>query len=271
MIVLYNGYGNHSNRLFQNIHFEAFCIEEKIQFVNPSFADMQEYYVEPVEAPKDIWASMLKMRPARVLSKMGFFRNVVQFNKSDDNNATVLRRYLQANGHRNVFVEGWGFKIQDLVYKYQDLFIKKYALKNKYYENNELYQTIMRLKSEKKAILVGVHIRRGDYKSYKNGKYYFLDMTYEKYMSNLKNEIANVCGKACTFIIFSTEPTSFNSGENMLVSNNAWYMDHLLMSKCDFLIGPPSTFTQWASYIGKTKYFHMTDDSGRIKIKDFVG
>jgi len=39
---------------------------------------------------------------------------------------------------------------------------------------------------------------------------------------------------------------------------------------CDYLIGPPSTFTLWASYVGKVKYFHLKNKSGEIAIDDFV-
>lgn len=60
-----------------------------------------------------------------------------------------------------------------------------------------------------------------------------------------------------------------NENDNIKKSTNEWYIDHFLMSKCDYLIGPPSTFTMWASYIGKVKYYHIENDSGEIRLSDF--
>jgi hypothetical protein len=42
MIIVFRGYGNHSNRLFQAINIEAFCIENKVGYLNPSFKDMSK-------------------------------------------------------------------------------------------------------------------------------------------------------------------------------------------------------------------------------------
>lgn len=41
------------------------------------------------------------------------------------------------------------------------------------------------------------------------------------------------------------------------------------MSKCDYLNGPPSTFTLWASYMGRVKYYQIKDNTGNIYINDF--
>ena len=35
------------------------------------------------------------------------------------------------------------------------------------------------------------------------------------------------------------------------VSNGSWIDDQIALQKCDLLIGPPSTFTMWASYLSE--------------------
>jgi hypothetical protein len=47
MIILFKGHGYYSNRLFQNLHFEAFCIEHKIPYANATFSDIHDYYLDP--------------------------------------------------------------------------------------------------------------------------------------------------------------------------------------------------------------------------------
>jgi len=86
----------------------------------------------------------------------------------------------------------------------------------------------------------------------------------------MKNEIESKLNKQCKIIFFSNEPLSFVEDENTYISKNDWYIDQFLMSKCDFLIGPPSTFTLWASYIGKVKYYHIENNNGIINLNNFL-
>jgi hypothetical protein len=115
-----------------------------------------------------------------------------------------------------------------------------------------------------RPIIIGVHIRGGDYKRWMDGKYFFHDDVYKRYIEMIQNYIENKYKQECVFIIFSNEETSFKTVKNMYVSNNDWYIDHHAMSLCDFLFGPPSTFTMWAAFMGKIPYHHIVDASGVI-------
>ena len=46
--------------------------------------------------------------------------------------------------------------------------------------------------------------------------------------------------------------------------------DHYLMSRCDYIVGPPSTFSMWASYIGKAKYCHIRSGTDAITADSFT-
>ena len=168
----------------------------------------------------------------------------------------------------DIFVSGWYFRVHNLTEKFQEYFSKKYTLKEKYFKNNVLLKVILKLKNEDR-IIIGVHIRRGDYKYWNDGRFYFSNDVYLKYIKNFEHEIKNTFNKKCTFFIFSNENIEINEFTNIIISKENWYMDHYLMGQCNFLIGPPSTFTLWASYIGKVKYFHIEDDSGEISMNKF--
>ena len=256
MIILYNGYCGHSNRLFQNLHFEAFCYDNNIEYVNPSFFDLSEFYVSPVASKKVYISKFLRAKPIRLLLKFVSFKNIKSFNHESAINKKIL---LECSKNNNCYVDGWGFRAQDLTAKYQDLFAKRYALKDK---------SLTKINRETTAI-VGVHIRRGDYITWMGGKYYFDDNIYKKNIRNLEDKVSENFNKKCVFIVFSNDATEFDDNANTFVSKNDWYIDHFLMGMCDYLIGPPSTFTLWASYIGKTKYYHIRDDSGDIDINKF--
>ena len=274
-IILYLAYGNHSNRLFQSIHFEAFCKEYNIDFINSTFSDMQTYYLPMYNADGEGRLSfilqkfplLLKMfrLVLKVKKKLNLI-NFISFNDEDENNIEKLLTLLSPP--RCILVGGWYFRDHELTEKYQDHFIFKYSLKEKYFLNNLLLNKISELKESNKVV-VGIHIRRGDYKSHMEGKYYFADNVYLNYMKKIENEIEIKNNKKCTFIIFSNENVSIPESEYTYISKNEWYIDHILMSKCDLLLGPPSTFTMWASYIGKVKYFHIESDNDNIDLDSF--
>jgi hypothetical protein len=187
----------------------------------------------------------------------------ISFN--DDN---IPHSLITKSDKNNIYVGGWCFRDNELTTKYQDYFICNYTLKEEYYKDNNLYLEMVNLKKNGN-IIIGIHIRRGDYKLWNEGKYFFDDDVYMVYIQNMKNEIEIKYNRQCKFILFSNEPLSFVENENTYISKNNWYVDQFLMSKCDYLIGPPSTFTLWASYIGKVKCYHIEDKSGIINLENF--
>lgn len=66
------------------------------------------------------------------------------------------------------------------------------------------------------------------------------------------------------FVLFSNEDLNIQHSSNVFISNEEWYVDHHIMTVCDYLIGPPSTFTLWAGYIGHAKVIHIHTDKGNV-------
>jgi len=167
------------------------------------------------------------------------------------------------------FIKGWYFtRYPHVLEKYRPYFQKKYALPQYVYKDNPIYKKIKSLDTNKYAI-VGIHIRRGDYKLFFDGKFYYTDDVYLKKMEEVKIELERKYNKKAFFIIFSNENTSISPLQNRIISKNTWYIDQFLMMCCDYLIGPPSTFTLWASYLGKVPLFHIEDQKCNIDINNF--
>jgi hypothetical protein len=271
-IILLLPYENHSNRLFQNLHAEAFCVEKNIPYFNPSFADISYLYnsachcnfPKKLSFPEKVLCSIMKNNFAKKAYKKIFPKGFGGFYyfRNEIPNATdyIFKQFQKRN---NIFVGGFNFRFPHLTHKHQDLFIEKYSLKKEFYENNDLVKKFIRKKTDK--ISIGVHVRRGDYKTYKNGIHYFEDETYKKHMDNFAKQI----NKDCIFLICSNEKTTFQNSTNILISEEEWFIDHYLLSNCDYIIGPVSTFSRWASFIGKVKIFHIKNDSGKISLDDF--
>lgn len=272
--------GQSSNRLMQNLNFEAFCMEYGYEYQNPTFADMADFYMSPCNVKTNFFIKILQINLlgsmfrrssvvkkiffcAWLISKTGFIK-YVDFDRSKrekDGKKMLLEAFEK---YDTVFVSGWYFRVSELVEKHHAKLVEKYSLKPQFYENNDFYKKIIGLKS-KGNTLIGVHIRRGDYKKWENGKYYFDDETYEKYMNAFSQKRSKENVKDRVFIVFSNEKVSFEETQNLLISKETWFIDHKIMSICDYLIGPPSTFTLWANYIGNNALFYIHDKTGELE------
>ena len=117
------------------------------------------------------------------------------------------------------------------------------------------------LKSQRKtaSILIGVHIRRGDYRTYRNGKYFYDLETYKKQMQHLAALLED---KNPLFFICSDESVDLKSfgGLQVIENKNGNATEDLyLLTTCDYLIAPPSTFSKWASFYGDVPLYVLDD------------
>lgn len=258
MLILAKKYGNHSNRLFQNLHFEAYAKEYGLTFYNPTFFDLAHLY---------------NIKTNRYDYFLYYFFKFLA--RGNDFEEIKEEKLLSAKKRQKkiLFVSGWDFRVDRLTTKYKSFFQEKYSLKSeivalqiKSPENN-LSDILTKINSSE--VSIGVHLRKGDYASWGGGKYYYADSTYASVLTETKKLFID---KDICVICFSDENVNLSVFADMTISNNTWFIDHHLMSLCDFLIGPPSTFSMWASYVSKKmKYFHMVDDKSYPKhISDFV-
>jgi hypothetical protein len=102
--------------------------------------------------------------------------------------------------------------------------------------------------------VVGIHIRRGDYSNWLDGKYFFSWESYEKWIEQTKKALSNK-GRNPVFIICSDErpPKSFFSSSSIFFTDSNALVDLYALSICNLLLGPPSSFGEWAAFYGKCK------------------
>lgn len=250
MIIIVTPSGNHSNRLFQAIHFESYAIENKFKCYNPTLYNLGFYNGLQLNWYDSLF--LFLFRKLNVIINM----KVEEFNYE---NFTYHNPNFKVLDKNIVFVSGWFFFHKVLTLKYKSHFREKYCLSQTIINsviNDRKYNLIDILsKIESADIVFGIHIRRGDYKEWEDGKFFYDDITYQ----NVINQSKFLFGESkVLYLIFSNELINFNLPENSIVSNNPWYVDHYIMGICDYVIGPPSTFTLWATYIGpKVRYYHM--------------
>lgn len=114
------------------------------------------------------------------------------------------------------------------------------------------------------AVTIGVHIRRTDYKDWQDGRFYFSPEQYREWM----HQCVQASPKPVRFVICSDEQfdePAFSEGfEHVTFSHESVVTDMAVLSLCDYIIGPPSTFSGFASFLGKTPKFALTSEASRI-------
>lgn len=225
--------GKHVYVLFWNENIKYFDILRKNKYVSFPF-----YFVEKKRWLKAIFARTIDCKLANkfyhtsLARKFGFVLSWSQRRITDNllEDKMVLRQLFMPNS--------------DIQFKVDSLF-----------------KDIIR----GKTLIVGVHIRRGDYKNYIGGRFYYDNSVYEQKM----NEIVDLCkDKDVCFYLASNEDISPNLAQKFKtfsISKANTAEDLYALSQCDLLLGPPSTFTQWVSYLNEIPLFYIYDKDEKIE------
>lgn len=196
----------------------------------------------------------------------------VSFKHSDCDSVALERKMLR---HRNIVVSGWFVRYYDLFLKYRSEICGLFTIDPQYtgpvrermYECEKGFMDVVRL---------GVHIRRGDYAVWKNGIYCYSD---EQYIAFVRQFAAMFAGKSI-HVYLSTNDASV-SREHYQSMVNADTTVHLLggvpaedlfmLSECDYIVGPPSTFSLVAAMYRDVPLCRMdTARSETLTMNDFL-
>lgn len=110
--------------------------------------------------------------------------------------------------------------------------------------------------------VIGVHIRRGDYKEWLGGKYFFELDAYHDILRDAARLIEQKAKTQVSFLIFSDDSSIDASSFPDVSAFRADFShgrdyDWYLMSLCDFIIAPRSTYSGWASFFGEVPLFRI--------------
>ena len=120
--------------------------------------------------------------------------------------------------------------------------------------------------------LIGVHARRGDYRTYLNGKYYYNWETYKKWILELKLVLKKEGYKKIAFVLCSDEtpPRSILDDESIHFTATKEYMiDLYVLTLCNYNLGPPSSFGTWISWHGKVPRLVVNQGTRIINLENF--
>lgn len=171
--------------------------------------------------------------------------------------------------------------ISDIEYHHVTVAGKRNKNKEQYFEelkflftpSNAIIQSCLVKMNQIKCynkIVIGLHIRYGDYRAHENGKYYYeLDQYREKV-----EEIIAEFDKNTTIALYiasneKIDLNNFNGLNPFTLELSSATSDLYMLSECDYIIGPPSTYSAWAAFYGQKPIYFIENIEDKVSIRDF--
>ncbi len=265
MIFIVGGYGELCNRIFTYANIIAFAKEYNQNVVNLVFAEYGQWFrgteknslcqFPTTNTRKMVWRDITPylLRPTRLIMRFSHkFKLFPAIRIGEQaafffNEIEVLNIVTRIHQSRISFFDGLYFIDRENFIKHAD-FIRDF-----FTPIDEIECKVKEFISDIRSnhdVVIGVHIRHGDYEQFCNGLFYY---TTEEYCFVMHQILELFPEKKVAFIICS------NAHHDSIVFKNLPFFtgpghfveDLYALASCDYIIGPPSTFSQWASFYGK--------------------
>ncbi|MEK7609645.1 MAG: alpha-1,2-fucosyltransferase [Patescibacteria group bacterium] len=282
-IIIIRSSGNElANQLWNYASIYAYSLEKKYSIVNSSFFEYGEYF-NFKSAPNLLFRIMFfrpfrnytKRKTAikrRVWRKMYSWYSMIVLFLNKKNTVTTANEvcYLPPtkqpdfklkmleNSNDDIYLDGWLFRNPIGLEKFRKE-IKKTFIPRKDVRIT-VESTIGKIRSDYNKI-VGLHIRQGDYMTWRNGDYFIEQKRVREIIDEFISNFNIDKNKTC-FLIASDGPIDKEIffDLNIFISKNNAVTDLYLLSCTDAIIGSNSTFGAFASYYGNVPLIVMQKD-----------
>ncbi len=279
--------GQLGNRLFQAAHFLAASREVGFELWNPAFGEYARWFpalagdmlcrpwrTNRVKIDRGIFCRGIDFLGSQISAR--FFKavggGVLDIRKSHD---AIEEEFdlcgpgfvKQLEQSRFLIVKGWKFRSHDALKKHRK------EIQRILRPSDRICDEVARGVSDAKSgggLLIGVHVRRGDYAGWLGGKYFF---DPENYVQWMREAVSLWPSKRVSFLVCSNEPVDsiLNAqGLEALSGPGSAVADLYALAACDYIMGPPSTFTLWASYYGGVPLHMLESKDARLALESFT-
>lgn len=175
----------------------------------------------------------------------------------------ILRRLREAG---TVFFYGWGFRAPELVRRHADKIRAHFQPVAAIATASREAVALMR---EQADVVVGVHIRHGDYRTWKGGQHFY---PVEQYAGWMRALAAQFPGRRTAFLVASDEPRGPEEFPGLTAGfcPGSPAADIYALGGCDYIIGPPSTYSQWASFYGNKPLLQLKSRQSEVDLLQFT-
>jgi hypothetical protein len=254
------------NNLLQYAHVYAWGREHGRKVISMRFSYKYQYFkICHTSLTGFGWYLLAKYLAAlRLLPTASF--------KYDDCDREALERKMLR--HRHIVVSGWHARWYDLFLKYRDEITDLFTLDSQYTDPVKAKMQKGEQGSTGSIVRLGVHIRRGDYRIFHDGKYLYDDEVYQRH---IRRFMMLHPGKAIHVYIATNDPEVKESsyqeqcpGAHVHCLGGSSPEDLFMLSECDYLIGPPSTYSLVAAMYRDIPLYRMDEtDEGMMTLESF--
>ena len=282
MLVLIGGFGGLGNKLYTFAHVVAACSDLGVQVANLGFAEVGSHFrgsrndplcrfpsresVLGTKAPGGLGALASKLLTSlsyRVPSAVGWPERIdIGWHQPCD---LTREDFIElAESKRLLILHGF-------LFHHPDVWGRSAAIREYFAPTEEVAERAGALVSKARAVsdvVVGVHMRRGDYRGWRDGIFYYDVPVYLELIEHVR---ALLPDREVSFLVTSDEDVEslLGSAPNVIVSSEGPFADLYALAACDYVIGPPSTFSGWASFYGEVPRWEFADAESRPRLEDF--
>jgi hypothetical protein len=272
MIANIRRFGRLGNCLFMYSHLIAFAEQEGRRIFNPIFLDFSKdfqwlgnrsagCYIPSSSTEPDIEPRLSVLRLKKVLGVIPTVRfwddRDVIFDEEDENDPRV-RIMRESNA---VIYEGWKLRSHISIRSIMPV------LRGLFLPTEEVRHTVNRRLKEARNradVVVGVHIRWEDYRNTAN----FFSLA--EYIDRIRQLETLLAQTRVSFICVSPEELTIEDlPESCYVPERSGPVQDLYtLADCDYIVGPPSTYSGWASFYGGKPLFKMEHEAKIKSLSD---
>jgi hypothetical protein len=262
MIVVHERRGQLCNQLVLSAYGRALAEQTGQSLVNDALNDYEHLFPatrlnRPGNLVRFFWRKLI----CRTIRNFHLPVHRIRMKRAETadivpDNPVLLERLRR---HRFTILQGW-FNPQQL-----HLWLSP-ATRQLYRPDPEVLEEVARTIAQARLradVLVGLHMRRGDYNLWREGRHFYDFATYAR----IARDIAALFpGQRTGFILCSNEPIPLEDFAPLAVTPGPGTVlgDLHSLAGCDYIVGPPSTYSLWASLYGlKPCYFLETPEAPR--------
>ena len=252
-------YGRWGNRIMLYSYLIAWASKYNCILMNPSFAEYSNYFSyfknNPIGlVPKKLnflshilklFSNRFKNSLERITLRSNHFPFLFKIDLINDYiNAKEINFFKILQSNKIILFHGFLFGDRD----FKLLENQRRNISQIFSFSKEIQKQcieVLRLITQKEVI--GICMRQGDYKDHFNGKLYLTDEEYRGLISRLQIQYPD----HGLFIACEEKKDDFQMSMAVISFQNP-ALNLCILSSCDLLIGPPSTFMTWAAFYHNT-------------------
>lgn len=258
MVVITVSPGQLGNKLFQYAYFLGNALEHGYELATLDFEDYSEHFeftatdptgafparIAPVRHQKPLIDLLLKLLRARKPLRLGKTAILDIRRSHDDRKEHYLldsAAFQDLAKRPMLYTAGYYFRDKQNLFRHRETithFLRPVERHRLAVENH--------VQPMREHYLAGIHIRHGDYAKYQGGRFFY---SLEQY-KELMRQISEQAPKSVHFLVASNAPFTPEDFAPFPVTLAPGDMiqDLFCLSECDVILGPPSTYSLWASF-----------------------